>query len=309
MVDRRHTGVEGLGEQEVAEAHHGDVCTARQVQSVHDAQARPRVGGEDRGDVGVVAEHREHRELGLLGLGVVAGDQPLLDLDPGRGEAVAVAVEPLGDGDQPGVATDEGDAAVPVGDQVGHAVAGGGVVVDQHGVEPVDLEPTVDTDHRDARMQLAQVAVVTRRGRDHQPPYLLHHQPLDLRPLALGVEAGAAEDHVEPGLVGHGLDGAGQRGEERVGDAVDDHADAVAEPDLEGAGEAVGHVVERLHCPLHAVAYLRAHVGLAAYDARDGLDADLGLGSDVVQRRALHRPASSTRPEAASSSTTRVGSR
>ena len=70
-------------------------------------------------------------------------------------------------------------------------------------------------------------------GREDQGPHLLHGHPLDLRALALGVEAGAAEDGAQPLGERALLDGAGQRGEERVRDGVDDHADRVAGTRLE----------------------------------------------------------------------------
>ena len=103
-------------------------------------------------------------------------------------------------------------------------------------------------------------------------------------PLAPGLPASGGEQQLVAELGGELLDTAGDLGEERVAQVVEDHPDGLGP----AAGQAARHRVRAVAEPRggveHAPAALLADVGALAHDQRDERARDTGLARDVLHR-------------------------
>jgi hypothetical protein len=111
------------------------------------------------------------------------------------------------------------------------AVKSAAGVVAEHDVGVDELARPVHEDHRHAVVAVArQVALVAPRRRDDEAVEAPGAEGLGEAALALGVIVGAAGDGQHAAAPGHLLHPAMHRGEEGVGDVLEDQADARGQP-------------------------------------------------------------------------------
>jgi hypothetical protein len=154
----------------------------------------------------------------------------------------------------------------------------------------------VHEDHRHAGLEVTQeVGVVALDGRDHEPVHPAVAKPVDELALALRILVGAADEREHAPGASHLLDPAVNRGEEGIGDVLDDQPDAgrgaIGTP--QRAGGEVAPVSEERHGLADALGEIGAHRSVAVHHARHGARADPREGGHVVHRRA---PARARRP-------------
>ncbi len=237
VVDHGDRGTQGVGHGEVTERDQGDVGAPGGVQGRHHAQRRPDGGAQDGARRAVLAD-QGGRGAGGVGAGVaVAADQPLVRRDAVLAQGVAVSAQPGGRGGDGGRVAHVGDAAVIVGDEMGHGVERGAVVVDLDQVRGQARGRPVDEHDRHPGVEPGMAA----RGRAEQEP---GDPPPEhaLDDIAFpGRVPPRARDQHRPAVRRHLLlDGVDHPGEERVGDRLDHEADRGVRPRTQGPGHRVG---------------------------------------------------------------------
>ena len=150
------------------------------------------------------------------------------------------------------------NAILPVAeaDQVLDGRAAAAAVVAHDGVAAQELRGAIDEDQRDAGLVIAhEVALVGRAGHDHEPVDAARGERLGELALALLVLVGGADEGEYAVRARDVLDAAVHGGEERVGDVLDDQADARRLPvrPAKRAGGHVAPVAEDLHGVEHAL--------------------------------------------------------
>lgn len=190
-----------------------------------------------------------------------------------------------------GHVADEADPPVAVGDEVGHGVAGTAEVVgeDDVGVDPA--RRTVHEHRRHARLQLRLQITVVVTGRDdhetvHAPGAQRQHQFL----LALGVLGAGAVD--EQGAVGSGhlLHRAAEGAVERVGEVLQDQADAGGTALAQDTRAVVAAEAEGLDGLPHPVLRLGCDPRFAVDHPGDRLEPDAGPRGHVLHGRTVAVP-------------------
>ena len=232
--------------------------------------------------------------VSCVGPVVDSADEGRLLADAVAGQRVAVAAQALGRRVQLGAIAQEGDAAMAVVDEVRDGDAGAAGVVGEHDVGVDEARRAVDEDEGDPGRPVAlQVAVVGRGGRDDEPVDAPRAERLGQLALALGPLVGAAGEGQHAALAGHVLDAAVHGGEERVGDVLEDQADARRQPigPAQRAGGQVVAVAEQLDRLVDARRQVGADARPAVDDARDGGEAHAGQRRDLLHRRAPAVPA------------------
>jgi mannose-6-phosphate isomerase len=280
-----------VGQRELVEADQRDPARAVApvvLQPVQDAHRDQVVAGEDRGGRLRQADQRGRR-LGRLG----PGAQPVPDEGGFRGQPVLrhrldEAAVPLPHRPDVLAVAQVADAAVAVPDQVPDRRIRAVPVVHQHGVDLQVGGRPVHADDLDAEILLRAQEPVAAGRRDKDYPV---HPPRGERgdDLALAGQAvvRTADEHhagMQPGGVLHG---AGQRGEERVGDVVHQQADRLGRLGMaaELAGGVVAVVPELPDRAFDLSRGLRLHAGLPVDHARDGHQADARDPGDVSHGR------------------------
>jgi mannose-6-phosphate isomerase len=220
-----------VGERELVESDQRDRGVAVApggLQPVQDAHRDQVVAGEDRGGRGRLAEQRRR---GLGGLGPAAQAVPDvggIGVQPLAGQRLDEARVPFPDRPDVRAVAQVPDAAVAVPDQVPDCLVRAVPVIHQDGVDLQVRGGPVHTDDLDAEFLLrAQEPVAAGRRDQDYPVHAARAERADDLPFPGQAVVRAADEHhagVQPGGVLHG---AGQRGEERVGDVVHQQADGL----------------------------------------------------------------------------------
>jgi hypothetical protein len=134
--------------------------------------------------------------------------------------------------------------------------------------------------------------VVGRGGGDDEAVDAPRAERLGQLALAFGALVGAAGEGQHPALARHLLHAAVHGGEERVGDVLEDQADAGRQPigPAQRAGGQVVAVAEQLDRLVHPRGQVGAHARPAVHDARDRGQAHAREGRDLLHRRAPAAP-------------------
>ena len=183
-----------------------------------------------------------------------------------------------------GAAVDVRDRLVAEADQVIEHEAGAVRLVDQHGVGVDAAHGATHDDERRLGCRGGDVAGRHARADQDDPADPVLEQRGQRGPLAARLPAAGGEQQLVAELGGELLDTAGDLGEERVAQVVEDHPDGLGP----AAGQAARHRVRPVAEPRggveHAPAALLADVGALAHDQRDERARHTGLARDVLHR-------------------------
>ena len=170
---------------------------------------------------------------------------------PGGGEGLAIALQPLAAGGGVLGVGEVRDVAVPDREQVLDEAARARDAVADHEVAVGVWQGAVEQHEREAAAQQRKDAVARRVARRRQQQALdpVRHQILDVFALEPEVAFAVAEQHAVAGAPGRGFGAAHDRREERVDHVGNDEADGLGLLRQEPAGDAVRDVVERRRSP------------------------------------------------------------
>lgn len=209
-------------------------------------------------------------------------------VDPVSAQRGAVAAEALGGGVELGPVPEEGDPAVPHGDQVLDRHARAAHVVADDRVRIDEVWRPIDEHELHPRLAVAcQVALVPAGGGYHQPIDAPRAEGIGQRALALGVLVRAADEREHPSLARDLLHATVDRREERVRDVLPHEPDAGRLP--VGPAQRAGGVVAPVAQEPGSVAHALGQGGIdgpAVDHPRHGAEAHARERSDVLHRRA-----------------------
>ncbi len=293
--DRGQAGRSHGGRGDVVKARHRDVgrdADPERLEPAHGPQREQVVGGTDRGERRVSGQQRVDGQFATRLVEAGAHDEAIVGGDPGRGQPMLIAGQPVARDVERPRAGQECDLPMPERHQRR-----------DHGRDPGGI---VDPDVRIAKGMRRQMhdrsAIAAHRGEvpgqflvggrivesaagkdDRRRPHGTE-QP-DVRVLALGIPIRTPDDDQRATDRGGILDPAHDLREVRVRDVVDDHPDDRHVALVEATGQRVGDVVERTGRIQHPLARGRAdRVRRGRDDARDGRRRDAGQAGHVQDR-------------------------
>ncbi len=256
---------------------------------LHPAQGHHVVAEDDGGGPQARVEEPSYRLGSRLASQVALGDHPVGDTEPVTAHRLGEAAEAVPGESQVVGAGDEGDTAMPEGDQVvdQQPQAGHRILVDE-GKTHFGAGPAEGDEGEAAFLQQAHPLVLPAEAQENDPVHQTspHHPQIGLVLLGRAGGVGGEEDVTVVG--GRFLADAGQElAEERLPEpgpvGGEDQPDHVGPSPAEPLGRDVGHVFEAPGGVLHDAPGHGGHVVETAQCPRGGGDRDLRLTGDVYQ--------------------------